>query len=138
MRVHEEPSNSPAIYLAAAGVAAACAAILRPYDVDAAVERVYAVLKKTHVCTEDEYEASCPTIHTATRRCDSRARAKPQTSNWVCIPVSMEVSNQFVDIGELINSVGSGCTVVAQAVTDNPNRRSKCKSNPPPSTFPAP
>ena len=36
----------------------------------------------------------------------------------------MEITSQFVDVGELIAKIGNGCTIVASAVTDNPNRRS--------------
>lgn len=58
MRVHEDPAQPIALYLGLAALALAAVVWFSPYDLDAAVERVYAVLKKTNVCTEDEYEAS--------------------------------------------------------------------------------
>lgn len=135
MRVHEEPSNLlPAIYLAAAGVAAACAAILRPYDVDAAVERVYAVLKKTHVCTEDEYEASCTdATHTHTTGALTKKRARrPQTgcasqSRWKSATNSSTSVNSSTASGEGAQSWHRPSPTIQteEASTTNPHTKKR-------------
>ena len=76
----------------------------KPYDPTAAVEAVYHALEHSRVVAGDEFE----------------------TTKWVCIPVSMDVTDQFVDVGALLDNIGRwGCTVVAAALTEHPNRRSE-------------
>ena len=108
MRLHAGSTTSVNAYTAVAPVAATlfCASVLlyraRPYDAEAAVERVYQALRSIAVNTGEEYD----------------------TTKWVCIPVSMDVTNQFVDLSNLMKQINYwGCTVVASAVTDHPNRR---------------
>ena len=105
MRLHTESTVASTLAIPVAA-SLLCAAVLlfraKPYDVEATVERVYRALKTYTITAGQEYD----------------------TSKWVCIPVAMDVTNQFVDIGVLLEQVHRwGCTIIASAVTDHPNRR---------------
>jgi hypothetical protein len=42
----------------------------------------------------------------------------------VCLPLVLDVTTQYIDIGVLVGALGRrGATLVAEAVTDNPNGR---------------
>jgi len=77
---------------------------MRPYDVDAAVAATYVLLAA--------HDFACA----PTREYEDR--------NWVSLPLVMDVTTQYVDLGLLVGALARrGATLVAEAVTDNPNGR---------------
>lgn len=76
----------------------------RPYDVDAAVAATYVLLAA--------HDIACA----PTREYEDR--------NWVSLPLVLDVTTQYVDLGQLVGALARrGATLVAEAVTDNPNGR---------------
>jgi len=94
--------------IAVIAVAAAALVLLwqrtRPYDVDKAVAAMYVLLASLDIACAPSREY--------------------ENRHWVCLPLVLDVTTQYVDIGNLARALTkTGATLVAEAVTDNPNGR---------------
>ena len=92
------------VFAAAAAVVVLLWRRTRPYDVDKAVAAMYVQLARLDVACAPSREY--------------------ENRHWVCLPLVLDVTTQYVDLVDLVRAVGkSGASLVAEAVTDNPNGR---------------